>query len=136
MTFIYSHNNFHILTHNYFKKSTTTTTTTIIMSNNNCLLLGFTNDPAYRNTPQSAQRFRDTVRVDYLQEILNSVAYTLDNKNEPTDTTERHIRADFADYRRMAMSMTNNWGFIDFNMVFLDYFFCPVSYLLHIPFCF
>jgi len=108
------------------------------------LLLGM----VYSNEkdPITGQMFRDRVRCEAM-ERLGYVVKTLDDKHdgdlersessiEEYDEIKKfakkgtHVRANFANCRRMLKSMIDSWGMNQvFDQIILDYFFCPAGYV-------
>ena len=83
--------------------------------------------------PKRGQEFRDRVRCEAMEELGYSV-FTLDNKHDDTPLKSgKHCTANFADARRMFMSMKSRWehmmaGSVQFDHIILDYFFSPVGW--------
>jgi hypothetical protein len=80
--------------------------------------------------PLRGQGFRDGVRCESLENLGYDV-YTLDDKHDYGEfeiEPGKHCKANFADTRRMSISIYKSWGFdISFDLIILDYFFSPVS---------
>lgn len=82
--------------------------------------------------PKRGQEFRDRVRCEALANLGYNV-YTMDDKHDDSGI-EEHVRANFADTRRMLNSMKKKWGdegsdgtiSVKFKHIILDYFFSPV----------
>jgi hypothetical protein len=92
------------------------------------LLLGMVH--SFESRPSFGQEFRDGVRCRALEQQGFEV-YTLDDKHtEDEAIAGKHCKANFADSRRMISSMRSTWGAITFDIIILDYFFCPVSNFL------
>jgi hypothetical protein len=94
------------------------------MEQNHVLLLGM-----YHGTeiiPKKGQEFRDRIRCDALIK-LNCKVKTLDDKHMGNQR-QMHCRASFTNFRRMHNAVRSKWGenFQKFNLIILDYFFCPV----------
>ncbi len=79
--------------------------------------------------PKRGQEFRDRVRCEALENRGEYAVYSLDNKHEEDSAVSgKHCRANFADARRMMGSIKKAWGDdVKFDVIILDYFFCPVS---------
>jgi len=78
--------------------------------------------------PKRGQEYRDRVRCEAMESLGYSV-FTLDNKHdEDAIATGKHCTANFADARRMFKSIRDRFGpRKSFELVILDYFFCPVN---------
>jgi hypothetical protein len=83
--------------------------------------------------PNRGQGFRDNVRCQALQDQGYTVL-SLDDKHDEDDypiEAKKHCKANFADARRMMLSLRERWGTeYEFDHIILDYFFSPVSTLL------
>ena len=95
------------------------------------LLLGMFFSSGYFDTPNRGQGFRDNVRCQELENEGYTVL-SLDDKHNEVEypvisEMNRHTQANFADSRRMMLSMKKRWGAdCDFQHIILDYFFSPV----------
>jgi hypothetical protein len=77
--------------------------------------------------PKRGQEYRDRVRCEALERHGGYEVFSLDNKHNEEGLDGKHCRANFADPRRMAKSIYDSFGEnIAFDIVILDYFFCPV----------
>lgn len=90
----------------------------------NALLLGMVYSE--ETVPKRGQEYRDRVRCIALERLGYNV-YTLDNKHSDVGL-QQHCNANFSDCRRMMRSIESKWGNIQFDGVFLDYFFSPVGW--------
>jgi hypothetical protein len=103
-------------------------TTTTIINKPKALLLGMVFST--EQSPKRGQMFRDRIRCESLEHLGYSV-YTLDNKHEITTAQiGKHCRTNFAQSRRMLKDINSIWGYNNqFNVIILDYFFCPEGYV-------
>lgn len=108
------------------------------------LLLGM----VYSNEkdPLTGQMYRDRVRCEAMERMGYCVK-TMDDKHDGDLERETssgfveddsknfarrgtHVRANFANCRRMLKSIDDTWGsHISFDQIILDYFFCPAGYV-------
>ena len=77
--------------------------------------------------------FRDRVRCIALEKLGYSVK-TMDDKHDGDGENCQaevgtHVRANFADHNRMWRIILKSWGRINFDLIVLDYFFCPAGYV-------
>ena len=85
--------------------------------------------------PSRGQEYRDTIRFNALEESGFN-AWTLDDKHDQRDASnvtimkDKHCCASFNDSRRAIRNIRKSFGYIQFNLVILDYFFSPVSKLV------
>jgi hypothetical protein len=107
------------------------------MENSSCsngtkqaLLLGMAfHDRDKSENPKRGQGFRDRIRLEAL-EAMNYAVRTLDDKHQVSVSSQnKHCKANFADARRMKVSMDELWGRDNnsYDHIILDYFFSPVS---------
>ena len=94
------------------------------------LLLGMFFSSGHFVIPNRGQGFRDNVRCQALEDQGYTVL-SLDDKHDEDDypiIAKKHCKANFADARRMMLSLRERWGTsYEFDHIILDYFFSPVS---------
>lgn len=81
-------------------------------------------------SPKRGQEFRDRVRCAAVETKGYNV-YSLDDKHDDQAhcVAGKHCKANFADSRRMTISIHKIWGKqVSFDVIILDYFFSPVGW--------
>jgi hypothetical protein len=79
--------------------------------------------------PKCGQQYRDRLRILELERLGYNV-YSLDNKHLSTDGLPgKHCHSSFASTRHLQKNISQTWGDVSFDLIIMDYFFCPVGWI-------